>query len=389
MRGSNGIYGSIRKEKLMKQLLKLKRSRILLLLPITVIILIIVKNSEFIAEYVFARGIYKLISMPIGLITGIFPFSLAEMIIILTPLIVIVIVALFIRSLIKERENRRFVVQKGILNLFCFISIAAFLFVLLCGTNYYRYKFESYCDFETREYTVDELYALCMQLKDKVEKSKQEIPDCYKDENGVVVFEKKFSDTAKEAEKAMSSLADIYPVLKYSTGGAKKVMLSRYMSYGGIVGIFIPFTVEANVNTDVPDYNRPADTCHELAHMRGFMKEEEANYIAYLACVNYDNPIFKYSGYMLAFIHSTNALYDYDAEAYWEIMDNLSDEVRAEIVYENKYWAKLRESEAAQVADTVMTTVNDTYLKVNGQENGVNSYGDMVDLLLAEFLSDK
>ncbi len=33
----------------------------------------------------------------------------------------------------------------------------------------------------------------------------------------------------------------------------------------------------------------------------------------------------------------------------------------------------------------VSTDVNNAYLKINGQQDGVNSYGRMVDLLLAEF----
>ena len=36
-------------------------------------------------------------------------------------------------------------------------------------------------------------------------------------------------------------------------------------------------------------YNLPFTTCHELSHLRGFMQEEEANFIGFLACVNADD----------------------------------------------------------------------------------------------------
>lgn len=371
----------------MRQVLKLKRGKLLLLFPIAVLILILARVSPFVAEYIFARGVYKILSLPLGFVTGLFPFSIAEIIILSLPFIVLAVLSLFVWKIIKNKGKRKYILQKGVINVMCFISIVSFLFVVLCGTNYYRYDFETYLDFKTSDHTTSELYDLCMYLKDRAEEEKSLIDKSEINEDGVVVTDRDFSQIADNAQEAMDNLAEKYSVLKYSTGGAKEVIMSRYMSYGGIVGIFIPFTMEANVNTDVADYNRPADTCHELAHMRGFMKEEEANYISYLACIGDDDPVFRYSGYMLAFIHSTNALYNHDAALYYEVMDSLSDSVKADMIYENEYRAEIQESKAAQVADSVATSVNDAYLKVNGQEDGVNSYGMMVDLLLAEYLS--
>lgn len=376
----------------MKEILKLKRTKLLILLPLGLLFLFLAKLSPFIAEYVFARGLYKILSLPLGLVTGIFPFSMAELIIVLIPALLIAVIICFVVKLVKGRETRKFIIQKAVLNVFCFMAVIFFMFIVLCGTNYYRYDFAEMYNLDVKERSVDELKELCFYLKDMVEQSKADIPEKDLDENGVVTFGENrtyedFPDVAASAKKAMTKLSEDYPSLKYSTGGAKEVILSRYMSYGGIVGIFIPFTMEANVNTDVADYNRPADTCHELAHMRGYMKEQEANYIAYLACINSEEPVFIYSGYMMAFIVATNSLYDYDSEAYWEIMEGLSDNVLVDIRYENEYWRELRSNEAAEVVDEIMNEVNDTYLKANGQESGVASYGEMVDLLLAEYFS--
>ena len=374
----------------MKEILQLKRTKLLLLLPLGALFILLARLSPFIAEYIFARGIYKILSLPLGLVTGIFPFSLAEFIIVLSPLLLSGVIICFVVRLVKNKENKGIIIKKAIVNVLCFISVAVFLFIVLCGTNYYRYTFAEQYNLQVKERTVDELRELCMYLKDKTEQSKKAIDKKDLDENGVVTFGenrtyKNFSDVAREAKASMSRIAEDYTSLRYSTGDAKEVILSKYMSYGGIVGIFIPITMEANVNTDEADYNRPADTCHELAHMRGYMKEEEANYIAYLACINSDEPVFNYSGYMMAFIISTNALYDYDSEAYWDIMDELPEGVLADINCEREYWKEIRSHEMAEVADAIMTEVNDTYLKANGQESGVKSYGEMVDLLLAEY----
>lgn len=372
-----------------KKIKELKRIRLLLLLPLSVIIILLCRAVPFIAEYVFARGIYKLITIPLGFVTGIFPFSIAEVMIVASPLILLGIIFVFARNIVKSKGHRLFVVVKGIINLGCFVSVALFLFVVMCGTNYYRYEISELVEYDVREYSKEELIDTCKYLKKCMEKEKlllmEEHPD-YIMQNGAVKYMEDFSVLAEKCKEAMGDLSDDIGALKYATGNVKEVCFSRVMSYGGIVGIFIPFTVESNVNTDVVDYNHPVDACHELVHMRGFMKEDEANFISYLACINDEDSYFRYSGYAFAFVHATNALYDIDNYAYNEIFSDLSYEVYADFLYEEEYWDDIHKDEIAKVTTEVMSDVNDTYLKANGEEDGVSSYGKMVDLVIAEYL---
>lgn len=124
--------------------------------------------------------------------------------------------------------------------------------------------------------------------------------------------------------------------------------------------------------------------CHELSHLRGFMREDEANFLAYLACKSSTDLDFQYSGYMMAFIYATNALYDVDSETYSQIFNELDPGVLRDISYQNSYWKQF-EGPAADVA----TSINNSYLQANQQEDGVRSYGRMVDLLLAEQRDNK
>lgn len=157
-------------------------------------------------------------------------------------------------------------------------------------------------------------------------------------------------------------------------------MNSWWMSLTQITGVFSPYTYEANVNIAAPDYTIPATICHELAHTRGFMREDEANFIGYLACEKSGDPQFTYSGVMLALVHSINRLYSVDYNAFCQVNDTLSDGVRRDFAYNNTYWEK-HEGPVAAVSEAV----NDTYLKVNNQQDGTQSYGRMVDLLLADY----
>jgi hypothetical protein len=156
------------------------------------------------------------------------------------------------------------------------------------------------------------------------------------------------------------------------------------MSYTEITGIFIPFTMEANVNVDIPDYSIPATMLHELAHIRGFMREDEANYIAYLAGMESDNPDLKYSSTMLALVYSGNALYEQDTELYFKIREQYSEGVVKDIRANSAYWQQYEDT----VISTISNKINDTYLKANAQLDGVKSYGRMLDLLLAKYRED-
>ena len=117
---------------------------------------------------------------------------------------------------------------------------------------------------------------------------------------------------------------------------------------------------------------------HEQSHLRGFMNEAEANFIAYLACENSDSDYFRYSGNCLALLYSMNALYSADYERWYELRLQYPDYIDADMRAQNAY-IDSHDTKVAEVSDAV----NDTYLKLNDQQDGVRSYGKMVDLLLA------
>lgn len=109
------------------------------------------------------------------------------------------------------------------------------------------------------------------------------------------------------------------------------------------------------------------------------MREDEANFIAYLACKESDDPLMRYSGYLLAFDRSLAALRKVDPEAASAIKASLPEAVLHDMAQREHFWA-----EHEGIVSDVSNAVNDTYLKANNQTHGVQSYGRMVELLLAE-----
>ncbi len=353
---------------------------ILLIWPVSFICLLIAKLDADSAEYFFAKAVSKAYLQFIGFITGILPFSLAELTVILVPpLLIFLLIRFIIKTIRSSKDTRLHYIVRSFLNFLCVCGIIFFMFVIGCGVNYYRYTFTYYSGYEIQASPVTELRDMCHSLAEYASDLRAQLTN----EDSDNAFESKYSNNqlAGLADDAYDKLGDKYEILHGLYPKPKPVIFSEFLSRLNITGIFFPFTGEANVNVDIPDYSVPSTMCHELAHLRGFMREDEANYLAYLACTASDDTEFKYSGTMLALIISGNALYAQNKDMYYDLYATYSEGVKRDLRANSDYWEQYEDTVLSEAAEKV----NDTYLKLNDQEDGVKSYGRMVDLLLAEY----
>ncbi len=389
----------------MKKLLLRKRNLLLLLAPLGLLLTAWAKSSAQVAEKVFAAGIYKYLSQGLSLLTGWIPFSLMELIIIVAPIVVLVLIIrqivrvskvkkpacamsqyhkdiMEIESVAAQRVN---LLVTMLQNLLCLAAVIYFGYVLLCGVNYHRYPVAYHLGLTVENSTEDELAGLYTELADKATELRAQLTT--EDERGVYVLPYSEKQLGKEAKKAYQVFAGEYPVFGGLYPVPKHVFFSGIMSWTEITGVFTPWTMEANVNIDISPYSIASTMCHELAHLRGFMREDEANYIAYRTCMASDSIDLQYSGTMLALIHTGNALYRQNAKRYYELYaGHVSVAVSRDLIANNEYWDQFEkpvvgETTVGEIADKV----NDAYLKANDQEDGTKSYGRVVDLLLAEY----
>ncbi len=367
----------------MKQILLRKRNLLLLLIPLGFFFNWWAKSSAEVAENIFATGIYRVLSQGMALLTGWLPFSLMELVIIVGPITVLVLI---LRQIIRVvREKRFLLIMTMLQNLLCLVAVVFFGYVLLCGVNYHRYSVAVHFGLAVENSSIEELEGLLAELADRATELRAQLTT--EDERGVYILPYSKRELGKEAKKAYEALAEEYPVFGGLYPAPKHVFFSHLMSYTEITGVFTPWTMEANVNIDISPYSIGSTMCHELAHMRGFMREDEANYISYRVCMASDSKDLQYSGTMLALIHTGNALYRQNADKYFTIYrEHYSEAVIRDLVANNEYWDQF---EKPVVGDTtigeIAEKVNDTYLKINDQTDGTRSYGRVVDLLLAEY----
>ena len=371
----SGFSESDHSLKVMKELIKQKRNLLLLCWPLGIACLILAKSNRDIAEYVFARGIYRVYGLIFSFINGLLPFSVGEWLLILFGLAVALFPVITVIRIIKSRQ-KAVTLLSSIRYLLIACGIVFLWFMIGAGTNYYRYEFSSFSGLTIRKSTVDELYELCSELAVKTNEAREAL-----DIEEGKTFRSSLTnrERAAEARKAMEKLAEEYEVLDSYYPYAKPVFFSKVLSEFNITGVYFPWTVEANVNVDIPDYSRGLVLCHELSHLTGFMREDEANFIGYLACVGSDCAELRYSGYMHALINVGNKLYEADKDLYYKARALYSDGVNADLAENSEYWAQYKDTKLSTAGETM----NNTYLKMNSVEDGTKSYGRMVDLLLA------
>lgn len=303
----------------------------------------------------YATHLYPVIVNVWGRFCGFFPFSVIEIGGYLT------VLGLIGYGIYHRKEAGRIISRMVFI-----LGALAFIYTTNCGINYYCRPFSSYLDLEVRESSVEELASLCQYLTDKV----NETVDKTSMEKG----------WPREARECMVELGEEYPELGGYYPVPKPLAVSRILSVQQLCGVYAPFTVEANFNQEMTTYNIPHTMCHELSHLKGFMREDEANFIGYLACLKSDRRSFQYSGYLTGWVYATNALAKQDMDKYVELYRQLNEDTVRNLKENTEFWNQY-DGKVAEVSNQM----NDTYLKFNDQQDGVQSYGRMVDLMLAYY----
>lgn len=330
-------------------------------------------RNSYLVERLYSSTIYPYIGKSMGFISSFVPFSIAELFLIGAT---ISLVMGLILTVFKPR-----ILLKNIPKIFHYIirffAIAYILFYFLWGFNYYREDYSLLANMNMEPATYGELRELTLE---KIHKANIIRETLLEDINGIFFLEDSIHDLSVLANMGFSD----YQVGGLNLGGnygrAKPIFLSKYMSYTGIIGIYIPFTSEANINTDIPHSSILTTLSHEIAHQRGFAKEDEANFIAYKANINHPDERFQYSSHYFAMNQLLNEVYRQNKDDYSLLYQEISHAVRRDLDYSRDYWA-LRQGKVREKA----TSMNDNYLKANNQSQGVKSYSGVVNLLLAEY----
>ena len=293
-----------------------------LLLAAGIILTALAANVDGLAQW-YSRQVYPVWVNLWGRLCGIFPFSVAEILLYLLGAGFLLSLGRLIWRLIRAGKcgsrqskgqtplSRRQILASWGSGFLLAAGVLYFLYVLNCGINYYRTSFSESSGITMETYSVEELTLVCRKLTEEVNERSGRVE---RDTDGVMWLDAEENGKVQErAVEAMQELGTVYPEL------------SGY----------------------------------------------------FLAGITYDDPEFQYSSYLTGWIYCMNVLRDADEEAWEQVRSGLSREVEPDLLANSRFWARY-DGAAAEAADRI----NDQYLQANGQKEGIKSYDRMVDLIV-------
>lgn len=294
--------------------------------------------------------------------SALFPFTLWQA-------IVVVLVGLFLLSLVfLFIRKRSFVRWLG-----WWLAIVSLLWTFhtsIHGLNYYAGPLADDLHIEINAISDAEMERALTYFRDTANDLAAQVP---RDDSGNIDFGS-FEELAEQAGNGYENLVKAgYSVFAGSTLPVKKLAWGKLYNAMGICGVTMAVTGEAAVVADMPQMSMPYVMCHEMAHRMAIASENDANFAAFLACDANDDIRFRYAAYFTAYLKCMNAVgravsADDAASAY----------LRGDVAAYYAFYAK----NSNQTASNIANSVNDKFLQVSGDAQGVKSYNQVVTQLV-------
>lgn len=369
------------KEKNTRQKNKIPLIIKLLIFAITIFLNVLSWNSHAFCDW-YIENILPLWVNTYSRFFSIFPVSVGEKLIILGIILLAAGVVIFLLGFLKKEKLK--LLRRRYWNLISWIVVFVLLIQTLnCFILYHASTFASQymAEEERNGYGFEELYNLREHIVEKLNFLSTQFE---RDSNGEIIFNEE-EDLYSECINSMKKLGEKYPGLSGYYPQPKKILFSNIMSQQNLSGIFFPFTLEANYNTDMYITNMPYTICHELAHLKGYIYEDEPNFIAFMACTMSDNLFFQYSGYLNVLNYVSNDFRNNAGKEEWDKRTIVTEEAAADNIFLTPgAWERVNKTSPfnTETVETISSKLLDGNLVLNGVKDGIKSYSRVVQLLI-------
>ena len=340
-----------------------------LLIPLLLVLLIIVVKQfpGFIEQY-YSNRWYANVASFYRMLTGWISVSIGDILYVLIVIKILVWLVKTIIALVKKKWSRT-VVQQVTISLLKNLMWLYIVFNLLWGLNYNRLGVKHQLQLTTQQHNEKALEDIVCNLV-------QQLNDTRKKIGTDTLPQLPYQQVIDDAKQAYTRVSGQYPFLTYHHATIKKSLYSGIGHYIGFTGYYNPFTAEAQISTEVPTIMLPFITVHEIAHQLGYASEEEANFIGYLVGTSSNNNLFKYSVYLELYKYAAVELFIKNKNAVhsWELDSLVRKDYR-----DIRYFFQKKNNKVVPY----MNELYHQYLLANQQTHGIESYNDVVGLLIA------
>ena len=325
----------------------------------------------------FNRTVAQFLRRCFAFPTSFLPFSFAEWLILLLPVWVVMALLWLCRRFTASWRS----MLKGIAVVFSVVCMVFNLFVWTFAAGYFGTPLEDRLDLDCEEISAEELYETAQSLNAEMTALLDDIVFL---SDGSSVMPYSLDEMSEKLCAAYDSFCERNDWISTFDSKIKPILCSPLLAYTHISGIYTYFTGEANINLAFAEYILPYTAAHEFAHQRGVAREEEANFVAFLVCMESDDSYVRYSALLHVWEYVFSDLAAASPELAREAVRSLPDKILAEeIAYAQKF-EKYKDSTASALSGTV----NDAFLKSQGEEAGHRSY-DLVAKLAVGYYRAK
>ena len=324
-----------------------------------------------IVERWFSTGVYPRIQHLLTPVSNVVPFAWLDLVIAVGATTLVVALVRGVRAAWRERKPS--ILLRTLGRIAGAAAVAYLAFLVLWGFNYRRVPMEQRLVLERDAPTTEVVSGLGLQAVERLNALHADAHAA-----GWVEDPRQDASLVKAFGGVQRSLSDARPA---APGRLKRSALGTYFRWSGVDGMVNPYGLEVLANPDLLPFERPFVAAHEWSHLAGYADESEANFVGWLSCVRADVSA-QYSGWLYLC---------------WQVNGELGPEQRARLGAAlaagprrdiEAIVDRLRRGQFPMLR-TASWLVYDQYLKANRVEEGVRSYGAVVNLILRARFDDR
>lgn len=342
-----------------------------------VVLTILIKWVSWYPDWVernYSLGIYPVIAKIQRMLFGWMPFSMGDLFYGFLVIVILYKTFNLFKTLLRRRFSKAYFIT-GLQQVFFFILFVYVFFNLFWGLNYNRKGIASQLNLEVKPYSLADLDTLTTVIQSRANYYAVYVSEAQRDS-----FDRKKSlfegamDAFRIAEKQ-------YPFLTYRVRSIKPSLYSYLGNYLGFQGYYNPFSGEAQVNTTVPRFLEPYVTTHEIAHQLGYAKENEANFVGYLASKQSTSKVFRYSVYYDMYNYALGEIVQLGDTS---LVKSFQEKAHPQVKKDQKAFRDFYRRYRNPIEPIIMWGYGH-FLKANNQPAGKRSYNEVVGWLVAYY----
>lgn len=283
-----------------------------------------------------------------------------------------------------RRQARLFHVLKlFFLHVLWVISVLFPIFLFVWGLNYQRQPLSETLNLERRPAArTGELEAIGLQIITAINTNYERAREG-QDWTGASKLPMGAAKLYQTIENAFQAETLLGTASQGGYSDPKPLRLSGLTSLLGVSGFYLAYTAEVTYNGQIPAIDLPMTIAHHKAHQRGYAREDEANFVAFLVCVKSTEPYVRYSGLMYG-LKVIDPLAKGEKDKYDGLISRLGPGPIADMRDRAAFWGTSKNTYLGPLSRRMF----DIYLRANRVHTGIKNYDEDIYLLISYFLKN-